>query len=168
VEFAVGAANARSFIDQLPNKGETLIGDRGVRISGGERQRLAIARALLSDPEVLVFDEATSSLDSRSERQVQQAIDRLVGTRTAVVVAHRLSTIKNADRIYVMDGGRIIEAGTHQQLKSQGGLYASLLRLQEATDVIEATGVIEAPLGPAAEDNRPENIIRSGGPAAFE
>ena len=124
------AANAHKFIESLPKKYHTLIGDRGVRLSGGERQRLAIARALMSKPQVLLFDEATSSLDNMAERQVQQSIDRLVRTNTAVVVAHRLSTIERADHIYVVDQGRIVESGTHQQLKARGGLYQSLLQTQ--------------------------------------
>ncbi|MCH7745168.1 MAG: ATP-binding cassette domain-containing protein, partial [Chloroflexi bacterium] len=130
VEQAAKAANAHEFIELLPRAYDTFVGDRGVRVSGGERQRLAIARALASEPQILLFDEATSSLDTTSERQVQEAIDKLVGTRTAVVVAHRLSTIARADRIYVIDKGRIAESGSHDELKRQGGIYSRLLGLQ--------------------------------------
>ena len=140
VEQAAIAADAQSFIELLPKMSQTLIGDRGVRLSGGERQRLAIARSLISSPQILLFDEATSSLDNNSERQVQQAIDELVGTRTAVVVAHRLSTIISADRIYVLDRGRIVEEGTHQELMNRGGLYANLLRFQGASDEGQESG----------------------------
>jgi len=135
VEQAAQVAHADEFIKAMPAQYSTFVGDRGARVSGGERQRLAIARALVSQPEVLVFDEATSSLDNRSERRVQQAIDELVGTRTAVVVAHRLSTIVQADCIYVLDQGRVVESGTHTELQETDGLYARLLRLQHGTDV---------------------------------
>jgi len=135
VEQAAQVARADEFIKAMPAQYDTFVGDRGARVSGGERQRLAIARALVSQPEVLVFDEATSSLDNRSERRVQQAIDELVGTRTAVVVAHRLSTIAQADCIYVLDQGRVVESGTHTELQKADGLYAHLLRLQYGTDV---------------------------------
>ena len=135
VVAAAKVANAHEFITQMPENYETFVGDRGVRLSGGERQRLAIARALVSVPAVLMFDEATSSLDNRSERRVQEAIDEIVGTQTAIVVAHRLSTIARADRIYVFNHGTIVESGTHDELVVLNGLYADLLRLQatEAT-----------------------------------
>ena len=130
IERAATAANAHPFIAAFPEKYQTYVGERGVRISGGERQRLAIARALVSEPQLLLFDEATSSLDSMSERHVQDAIDGLVNTRTAIVVAHRLSTITRADRIYVLDKGRIVESGNHEELVAANGLYADMLRLQ--------------------------------------
>ncbi len=145
-------ASADQFVGLLPAKYQTYLGDRGMRVSGGERQRLAIARALAAEPQILLFDEATSALDSKSERQVQQAIDGLVGTRTAIVVAHRLSTIARADRIYVLDRGRIVESGTHEELKSRNGLYASLLRLQSSAYGENKEGVGER-VGAAASDS---------------
>ena len=129
---AAEVANAHDFVRQLPDAYETLIGDRGVKLSGGERQRIALARALVGQPQVLLFDEATSALDNRSERRVQEAIDRVVGSTTAIVIAHRLSTVARADQIYVFSRGAIVETGTHEELLSMGGLYADLLKLQFA------------------------------------
>ena len=132
IQDAIDRANASEFILALPNGLETLIGDRGVMLSGGQRQRLAIARALIQDPEILILDEATSALDTISERLVQKAIDELSKDRTTLVIAHRLSTVQNADRIAVLDKGRVIETGVHAELLNQGGPYSKLCAMQFA------------------------------------
>jgi subfamily B ATP-binding cassette protein MsbA len=130
VEAAAKSAQAAGFIEGLPDGYDTIIGERGYRLSGGQRQRLSLARAILRDPELLILDEATSALDSQSERLVQQAIEQFERNHSVLVIAHRLSTIVNADRIYVLDGGRILEQGHHEELLSAGGMYANLWRQQ--------------------------------------
>ncbi|MFL5494543.1 MAG: ABC transporter ATP-binding protein [Gemmatimonadales bacterium] len=130
VEAAAEAANAAGFIAQLPQGYDTVLGERGTRLSGGQRQRVAIARALLRDPPILILDEATSALDTESERLVQQAIDRLVRQRTVLVIAHRLATVRDADEIVVLDAGRVVQRGTHDELFRARGLYRRLYDLQ--------------------------------------
>ncbi len=128
---AAKQANAYDFIMSFPDKFETLVGDRGIQLSGGQRQRVAIARAVLKNPSILILDEATSSLDSESERLVQEALDKLMVGRTSIVIAHRLSTIRNADKIVVLQKGEVVEMGTHQELmNSTSGLYQKLSKLQ--------------------------------------
>jgi ATP-binding cassette subfamily B protein len=127
---ACEAAFAAEFVERLPQKYQTWLGERGVRLSGGQRQRLAIARAILSDRPILLLDEATSALDSESERMVQLALDRLMRGRTVLVIAHRLSTVKRADRIAVVDRGRLAGVGRHEELLRSNSLYARLAQLQ--------------------------------------
>lgn len=131
IKQAALQANAHDFISRMPKGYDAIIGDRGMRISGGERQRIAIARALLKNPPILILDEATSQLDSESERIVQEALDRLIQGRTVFVIAHRLSTVRNADMIVVLDKGVIVEQGTHSQLLTKGGLYKRLYETQD-------------------------------------
>ena len=128
---AARKANALEFIESFPEKMDTLVGDRGVKLSGGQRQRIAIARAILKDPSILVLDEATSSLDAKSERLVQEALEKLMENRTTLVIAHRLSTIRKVDRILVIKEGRIAESGSHSELSMmENGIYNNLLKLQ--------------------------------------
>ncbi|MEM9779473.1 MAG: ATP-binding cassette domain-containing protein, partial [Pseudomonadota bacterium] len=135
VEEAARAAAADAFLTALPDGYDSYVGERGVMLSGGQKQRIAIARAILRDAPVLLLDEATSALDAQSERAVQQAVERLSQSRTTLIIAHRLATVKKADRIVVLDGGRIVAEGTHESLVAQGGLYAELARLQFTADV---------------------------------
>jgi subfamily B ATP-binding cassette protein MsbA len=127
---AARTANALEFIEALPHGWDTLLGDRGVRLSGGQRQRIGIARAILRDPPILILDEATSNLDAESERLIQTAMDRLLTGRTVFVIAHRLSTVRGADRILVLDEGRLVESGTHDELYAAGGVYRRLYEMQ--------------------------------------
>jgi ATP-binding cassette, subfamily B, bacterial len=130
LEHAAAVANAAEFIERLPDGYKTLIGERGVRLSGGQRQRLAIARAVLADPRIFILDEATSNLDSESERLIQHSLAQLLRGRTSFVIAHRLSTIRHADRILVLQDGAIVEAGSHRELMAGSGLYRDMVELQ--------------------------------------
>ena len=131
IKRAAEKANALEFIESFPEGFDTLVGERGIQLSGGQRQRVAIARAILKDPTVLILDEATSSLDSESERLVQDALEKLMQGRTSLIIAHRLSTIRKADNILVLDQGRVKEQGTHDQLmKIENGTYRNLTDLQ--------------------------------------
>jgi ATP-binding cassette subfamily B protein len=130
IEMAARAANIHDFVMGLPDGYDTIVGERGYRLSGGEKQRIALARVILKDPRILVLDEATSHLDSESEALIQEALKRVMAGRTSIVIAHRLSTILAADQILVMDRGRIVERGTHASLLEQDGLYAHLYETQ--------------------------------------
>jgi ATP-binding cassette subfamily B protein len=130
VREAARAAEAHEFVSNLPDGYDTMVGERGVKLSGGQRQRLAIARAMLKDPEILILDEATSDVDTETEMLIQRSLNRLTADRTTFVIAHRLSTVKDADRIVVLDDGRVVERGTHEELLSADGLYANLWGVQ--------------------------------------
>jgi ATP-binding cassette subfamily B protein len=148
---AAKAAHIHEFIAALPDGYQSAVGERGLKLSGGEKQRVAIARALLKNPPVLVFDEATSALDSRSERAIQAELDRIAANRTALVIAHRLSTVVDADEILVLDRGTVVERGRHRELLECGGLYASMWRLQQEQAQHDLPAADAAALsGPAA------------------
>jgi ATP-binding cassette subfamily B protein len=136
IEAAAKAANIHQFIMDLPNRYDTIVGERGYRLSGGEKQRIALARVILKDPRILVLDEATSHLDSESESLIQEALKRVMAGRTSIVIAHRLSTILAADLILVMDRGRIVERGTHEQLLAMGGVYCQLYETQFNREIV--------------------------------
>ena len=138
VEAAARAAHAHEFVERLPQGYDTLVGERGVKLSGGQRQRVAIARAILKDPAVLILDEATSNLDTESERLIEDALGKLLVGRTTLIIAHRLSTVRRADRLVVVDRGRIVEEGTHAELLARGGLYARLYQRQFRDDDLYA------------------------------
>ena len=131
---AAEIADIRSFIESLPEKYDSEVGERGVTLSGGQRQRIAIARAVIRDPRILILDEATSSLDIAVERAVQKAINQAMTGRTSFIIAHRLTTIREADRILVLEDGRFTQSGTHEELLRAGGLYADLYHMQFGQD----------------------------------
>ena len=130
IEDAARLANAHEFIESFPDGYDTMVGERGMQLSGGQRQRLSIARAALKDAPILILDEATSHLDAVNEQQVRTALRQLMEGRTTLVIAHRLSTVRDADRIVVLDSGRLVEQGDHRQLLANGGLYARLVQTQ--------------------------------------
>jgi ATP-binding cassette, subfamily B, bacterial MsbA len=138
IEAAARAAHAAEFVDRLQDRYETVVGERGVKLSGGQRQRIAIARAILKDPRVLILDEATSSLDTESERLIEDALEKLLVGRTTLIIAHRLSTVRRADRLVVLNHGRIVEMGNHAELLALGGLYARLYQQQFREDDVPA------------------------------
>ena len=141
---AAQSAHIHDLIESLPDGYETAVGERGLKLSGGEKQRVAIARALLKNPGILIFDEATSALDSRSEKAIQQELERISASRTTLVIAHRLSTVVDADQILVMDAGRIVERGRHRDLVAQRGLYSHMWALQQEEARAEAQGDLAA------------------------
>ncbi|GAB1537521.1 hypothetical protein NUACC21_01660 [Scytonema sp. NUACC21] len=136
VEEACKIARLDEVVQQLPQGYHTVVGERGVRLSGGQRQRLGIARALIVEPDVLVFDEATSSLDYESERSIQLAMRSILGTRTTIIIAHRLSTVREADKIVVLEQGKIAEVGSHNELLRREGIYYRLHSLQETGELV--------------------------------
>jgi subfamily B ATP-binding cassette protein MsbA len=146
IAAAAEAAAAHGFISQLPKGYDTIVGEQGIRLSGGQRQRISIARAMLKNAPILLLDEATSSLDTESERQIQDALKRLMQGRTSVVIAHRLSTVQDADLIYVIDGGRVAESGTHAALLARGGAYATLWQMQFAEERVAPPPADSAPI----------------------
>ena len=136
IEQAARLAEAAGFIEALPDRYDTLVGERGQRLSGGQRQRIALARAILKDAPVLVLDEATAAVDNDTEAAIQRSLDQITRNRTTVVIAHRLSTVRHADRIVVMEQGRIVEQGRHDELLAHGGVYANLWQVQAGERLI--------------------------------
>jgi ATP-binding cassette subfamily B protein len=164
VEEAARLAQIDGFIRQSPKGYETEVGERGLKLSGGEKQRVAIARTILTGPPILLLDEATSALDSHTEREIQDALERVSKNRTTLVIAHRLSTIVGADEIIVIDGGRIVERGTHHQLLAAGGLYASMWNRQREAEAAREKLALVADNGSAPNRNPPATGEDDGAP----
>ncbi|CAF1432493.1 unnamed protein product [Adineta steineri] len=163
IEQAAEQANAHNFIMKLPNKYETLVGERGIQLSGGEKQRIALARALVKQPNILLLDEATSALDNASEKIVQEALDRACKNRTTIVIAHRLTTIQNADYIYVLDKGSVIEEGTHETLMiKEGGKYQTMVKMQQSEKTIDTQDGLMYMTQAAAEDEEQISCLLGG------
>ena len=137
IQKAARQAHAEEFIAELPKGYKTQVGERGIKLSGGQKQRVAIARAILKDPDLIILDEATSALDSESERLVQDGLHKLMQNRSAIIIAHRLSTVMHADEILVLERGSVLERGNHKQLMDESGLYAKLFHMQSATGKVE-------------------------------
>ena len=147
ITAAAVTAEAHDFVVALPHGYDTQVGERGQKLSGGQRQRIALARAILKNPPILVLDEATSAVDNETEAAIQRSLDRVVVGRTSIIIAHRLSTVRNADVIYVLDEGRIVEHGTHDELRAAAGLYAALWQLQTGERLTTTAAVAAAPSG---------------------
>jgi ATP-binding cassette, subfamily B, bacterial len=137
---AATLAEAHAFVTELPDGYDTIVGERGQKLSGGQRQRLTIARAILRDPAILVLDEATSAVDNETEAAIQRSLARVADGRTTIVIAHRLSTVRHAHRIHVLEAGRVVEAGTHEELVERAGLYAALWRVQTGDQILDEVG----------------------------
>lgn len=133
---AARSAHIHDFVSSLPDGYDTMVGERGLKLSGGEKQRVAIARTILKNPPILIFDEATSALDSRTEKAIQRELTAISANRTTLIIAHRLSTIVDADRILVLDAGRVVEQGSHRELLAQNGRYAEMWRLQQESEAV--------------------------------
>ena len=163
LQKALKASHVADFLEKLPDGLDTLVGPRGSALSGGQRQRVVIARALLRDTPVLLLDEATSALDAQSEKVVQQALDSLAGGRTTLVIAHRLSTVRNADKIIVMERGQVADQGTHDELLERGGIYADLYRLQfqDGKTLLDPKGIAaQIPISVTSEQSAPNGWFR--------
>jgi ATP-binding cassette subfamily B protein len=157
---AAVAAEAHDFIMALPNGYDTQVGERGQKLSGGQRQRIALARAIVRNPRILILDEATSAVDNETEAAIQRSLEKLVVGRTSLIIAHRLSTVRHADNIYVVEAGRIVESGTHDELLTHGGQYAMLWSIQTGEQTHSPQGSLAADSEPLYADGEPSSIPR--------